>query len=340
MLKAFFAAFQAKPKLFETAPPPIARRRTTVLPLPRRDAQPELKPLGRLSVGPYPETPLPAPPEPLPPLSVSALRARMGTEVHTEVLPPHVMSYTPWGARAFVSAGTGGPTVLFEAGLGHGKNIWGRIFNEISSISHALAYDRAGYGFSERSNHPRDGLQILRELRALLQIEEVKPPYVLVGHSLGGTIVKLFAKTFPDEVAGVVLVDARHAEFSKRCKQIGISRMWYDPPALLFAMTSRAMRAEQASAALTARQARRAGDFPPVPLIVLSQDRSASRWPVRVGKVWDASQRQMAKMSHLGRVKVVEASGHNIHRDQPDVVVSAILSVIAAARYAQAKNKN
>jgi len=264
----------------------------------------------------------------------------MGSGMHTEVLPPHVMSYTPWGARSFVSAGTGGPTVLFEAGLGHGKNIWGRIFNEISTICHAVAYDRAGYGYSERSNQPRDGLQILRELRALLQTEEIKAPYVLVGHSLGGTIVKLFAKTYPDEVAGVVLVDARHAEFSKRCKQIGVNRMWYDPPALLFAMASRAMRAEQASAALTARQVRRAGNFPPVPLMVLSQDRASSRWPERLGKVWDASQRQMAKMSHLGRMKVVPDSGHNIHRDQPDIVTSAILSVIAAARYTKAKNKS
>ena len=339
MLKAFLASFQTNPKPAPIAVPAPVRQRTTVLPLPQGNAPHDLKPLGRFTVGPPPEAPQIPTAAPLPPLSVSALRARMGSGVPSEVLPPHVMSYTPWGARAFVSAGTGGPTVLFEAGLGHGKNIWGRIFNEISTISHALAYDRAGYGASERSDQPRDGLQILRELRALLQTEEVKPPYVLVGHSLGGTIVKLFAKTYPDEVAGVVLVDARHAEFSKRCKQIGVARMWYDPPALLFAMASKAMRAEQASAALTARQARRAGDFPPVPLIVLSQDRAASGWPKHLGKVWDASQRHMAKMSHLGRMKVVEDSGHNIHRDQPDIVTSAILSVIAAARYSQAKNK-
>lgn len=268
------------------------------------------------------------------------MRAHMGPDIHTQVLPVHVMSYTPWGARAFVSAGTGGPTVLFEAGLGHGKNAWGRIFNEISTISHAVAYDRAGYGQSERSNQPRDGLQIVRELRALLHNEEIKPPYVLVGHSLGGTLVKLFAKMYPHEVAGVVLVDARHEEFSKRCKQLGVHRLWYSPPALLFAFAPSAMRAELASASVTARQARKAGDFPCVPLMVLSQDRAASRWPARLGMVWDASQRNLAKMSRLGRMKVVVDAGHNIHQDQPNVVTNAILSVIAAARYKQAKNKS
>jgi pimeloyl-ACP methyl ester carboxylesterase len=268
------------------------------------------------------------------------MRAGIDSRIRSDVLPAHLMSYTPYGARAFISAGTGGPTVLFEAGLGQGKNAWGRIFNEISGVTHAVAYDRAGYGQSERSHQPRDGLQILRELRAFLQTEDIRPPYILVGHSLGGTIVKLFARTYPQEVAGVVLVDARHAEFAKRCKQLGLHRMWYDPPAVLFAMASNAIRAELASAARTARQARRAGEFPSVPLIVLSQDRAVSRWPERLGKVWDASQRNMAKMSRLGRMKVVEDSGHNIHQDQPEMVTTAILSVIAAARYAQAKSKS
>ena len=337
MWKAFSTPIQANQNPPATAPSQAPPRRTTVLRLPQDKLLPDLKPSSRFTEGHSHEA---QQPHPIPSLSVDALRAQLGSTVHTNVLPPHVMSHTPLGARAFISAGTGGPTVLFEAGLGHGKNVWGRIFNEVSTISHAVAYDRAGYGHSERSDQPRDGLQILRELRALLQTEEIKPPYVLVGHSLGGTMVKLFAKTYPADVAGVVLVDARHAEFSKRCKQLGVHPLWYDPPALLFAMASGAMRAELAAAALIARQARQAGDFPHVPLFVLSQDRTASNWPARLGKVWDASQRNLAKMSRLGRMKVVGNSGHNIHQDQPDIVTNAILSVIAAARYRRAKNKS
>lgn len=317
------------------------RARTTVLRPSVGKVSDFLQPVSRFTVGSCPTASIPEP-EPLrrPILSVDAMRAGIGPSFQSDVLPPHLASYTPFGTRAFISAGVGGPTVLFEAGLGQGKDAWGRIFNEISAVTHAVAYDRAGYGHSERSNQARDGLQILRELRAFLHTEDIKPPYVLVGHSLGGTLVKLFARTYPNEVAGVVLVDARHAEFSKRCKQFGLSRLWYEPPTLLFALAPRAMRAELAAIARTMRQVRRAGDFPSVPLIVLSQDRAASSWPERLGKVWDASQRNMAKMSHLGRMKVVQDSGHNIHHDKPDIVTSAILSVLAAARYRQTQHKN
>ena len=100
--------------------------------------------------------------------------------------------------------------MVFESGLGHGKRIWGPVFTGVTGFTRAIAYDRAGYGQSETSPEPRSGLQIVAELRAMLQTQGLKPPYVLVGHSLGGTYMKLFAKYHPEEVAGVVLVDARH----------------------------------------------------------------------------------------------------------------------------------
>ncbi len=315
--------------------PPV-RRRTTVLSAAMANALPFLKPMGRVTVGKAPKPPK-APVPPLPTLSAEAIRAGIDPAVRHKALPPALTSYTEFGTRSFLSAGSGSPTVLFESGLGSGKEAWSSIFNEVSAVTHAVAYDRAGYGQSESSNQPRDGLQILRELRAMLQAEEIKPPYVLVGHSLGGTIMKLFARTYPNEVVGVVLVDARAAEFAKRCRQLGVSRLWYEPPSVLFALSPSAMRAELAAASLTMRQARQAGPFPAVPLIVLTQSKDTGKWPERLGKVWAASQRNMAKMSRLGRIKVCEDSGHNIHQDQPDMVITAILSVVAAARYAQAQ---
>jgi pimeloyl-ACP methyl ester carboxylesterase len=264
-------------------------------------------------------------------------RLRVDPNLCAQTLPPPLLAYTPMGMRSFISAGQGQPTVVFESGLGDGKEIWGNIFNEVSAVTRAFAYDRAGYGASDPSDLQRDGHQVVRELRALLQAEEIKPPYVLVGHSLGGTFVKLFARMYPNEVAGVVLVDARHSEFDKRCKQQGVHRLLYQPPSLLFALSSRATRAELAASALTMRQARQAGPFPPVPLIVLSQGKATSNWPERLGKVWNASQRNLAKMSKLGQMRVCEDSGHKIHQDQPGMVTNAILSVLAAARYAQAK---
>lgn len=250
----------------------------------------------------------------------------------TDKLPPARFSRTAFGIRSLVVAGTGSPTVVFESGIGQGKRNWAPVFNPVSDVTRAVAYDRAGYGQSEASESSRDGLQIVLELRDMLRVEGILPPYVLVGHSLGGTVVKLFAKTFPNEIAGVVLVDARHEEFTQRCRQRGVSRLLYEPPEALLSMLPPTPRAELQAAPLTLKQARRAGTFPDVPLIVLTQSNVTSRWPKTLGKVWETSQRRMAKMSALGRVKVVGKAGHNVHMDRPDVVARAVLGVVRAAR--------
>lgn len=338
MVRAFSLQFEDKSKLDAQPslnPLPSARRTTVVRSAVGRVA-PILQPQTRYTVGaPVAASVTSTSQQAEPQLE----RLRVDPAACAQSLPPALVAYTPAGMRSFISAGEGGPTVVFESGLGDGKEIWSNVFNEVSAVTRAFAYDRAGYGGSDPSDLPRDGHQVVQELRALLQAEEIKPPYVLVGHSLGGTFVKLFARMYPDEVAGVVLVDARHSEFDKRCKQQGVHRLLYQPPQLLFALSSRATRAELAASATTMRQARQAGPFPAIPLIVLSQGKATLNWPERLGKVWNASQRNMAKMSKLGQMRVCEGSGHNIHQDQPDMVTTAILSVLSAARYAIAKNR-
>lgn len=240
---------------------------------------------------------------------------------------------TGFGVRSSVVAGQGSPTVVFEAGLGHGKRSWGSVFKAVSEFTRCFAYDRAGYGQSEPAVTSRDGLQIVLELRELLRARGLPPPYVLVGHSLGGTYMKLFAKTFPDEVVGVVFVDARHSEFTQRCRQLGVPRLLYQPPEALLKVLSPTARAELQAAPLTLKQTRRAGRFPPVPLIVLTQSSATARWPGGLGTVWAASQRDLVKLSTLGRIKVLDGSGHNVHLDQPGAVARAVVSVVRAARY-------
>jgi len=254
-----------------------------------------------------------------------------------EKLPHARFSVTTFGIRSLVVAGVGSPTVVFESGIGQGKRNWAAVFNKVAEVTCAVAYDRAGYGQSEASDQPRDGLQIVLELRDMLHTEGIAPPYVLVGHSLGGTVVKLFAKTYPHEVAGVVLVDARHEEFTQRCRQVGVHRLLYEPPETFLSMLPPVPRAEVLAAPLTLKQARRAGTFPDVPLIVLTQSNVTSRWPKSLGTVWEASQRKMAKMSALGRIKVVREAGHNVHMDRPDVVIRAVIGVIRAARVIRGK---
>jgi len=106
--------------------------------------------------------------------------------------------------------GNDGPTVVLEAG-GMGWSLdWYLVQTEVSKFARVCSYDRAGFGWSDPGPTPRTSEQIVKELHALLQVAEIPKPYLLVGASFGGHAVRLFAKNYPDEVAGIVLVDARH----------------------------------------------------------------------------------------------------------------------------------
>src|SRR5689334_9247050 len=90
----------------------------------------------------------------------------------------------------------GSPAVVMEAGLGDGMKSWAPIIDQVAVEAPVFVYNRAGYGRSSRSGSPRTGAQIVEELRADLKSLNVRPPYVLVGHSIGGTYVQLFAQRF------------------------------------------------------------------------------------------------------------------------------------------------
>jgi Lysophospholipase len=103
--------------------------------------------------------------------------------------------------------GAGAPTVVLEAGLGDGLLTWARVQDSIAGFASVCAYDRAGYGWSDPGPAPRTSAREIAELHALLGAAHLPPPYVLVGHSMGGLNVRLYAFRYPREVAGLVLVD-------------------------------------------------------------------------------------------------------------------------------------
>ena len=109
-------------------------------------------------------------------------------------------------------AGTGEPTVVFESGLGEGSPYWGRIAPAVSATARVCVYDRAGRGGSDDAGAPQDGIAVARDLHTLLENAGIARPVVLVGHSTGGPYVRVFAALYPDEVAGMVLLDAQPAD--------------------------------------------------------------------------------------------------------------------------------
>ncbi|MET3211046.1 UNVERIFIED_CONTAM: pimeloyl-ACP methyl ester carboxylesterase [Paenibacillus sp. PvR008] len=116
--------------------------------------------------------------------------------------------------------GSGSPTILLESGSGESSLSWRDIPEKLSSFATVVSYDRAGYAWSEEAATPRTGENIVRELHLALKNTDIQPPYILVGHSLGGMYSRLYAQTYRDEVAGLVLVDARPENDARRTNEI------------------------------------------------------------------------------------------------------------------------
>lgn len=110
------------------------------------------------------------------------------------------------------TAGSGAPTVVLETGLGGMSSAWGWIQPETARFSRVVSYDRAGLGWSEADTAPKTAHLAAQRLRTILRRSQASPPYVLVGHSMGGLLIRVFAERYRDEVAGMVLVDASHPD--------------------------------------------------------------------------------------------------------------------------------
>jgi len=112
-------------------------------------------------------------------------------------------------------AGEGTPTVILDSGAGGIGLSWELVRSEIAKVTRVVTYDRAGLGWSEPSPYPRDAFTMAVELHTMLVNANIPGPYILVGHSLGGPVARQFAAKYPNEVAGLVMVDSAHEQQMK-----------------------------------------------------------------------------------------------------------------------------
>ena len=174
---------------------------------------------------------------------------------------------------AYVRCGSGAPTVVFEGGFAGNLQNWQTLFPMVGRFAPVFAYSRPGFGRSDPAwsgddDGKRTSEEAARLLRSALREAKVRPPYVLVGHSLGGLYIQKFAQLYPNETAGLVLMDNRPATLLRDCRatvrlptclDIGEAPDW--PPVLK--ATFRGIEASEASAP-SPRQLRR------IPVLVLT----------------------------------------------------------------------
>ena len=245
------------------------------------------------------------------------------------------------GRELFLScSGTGSPTVVLEAGYGDSGGLWAPVQNGLAPLTRVCAYDRANVfaGGSDPAPTPRTARDLAADLHALLTAAGVPGPYVLVGHSFGGFVVRLYAADYPEEVAGLVLVDAVHEDRAAR-RQAMVSPAQWAAMQEFEAQFSDFERIDQGMSWSQVRAARVATPLRPMPLVVLAAGRPADPWYFPPDWPMAAEdqlhQEQLAELAALapnGKYVLVAESGHYIHLDRPDSVIDAIGEVVAAAR--------
>jgi pimeloyl-ACP methyl ester carboxylesterase len=267
--------------------------------------------------------------------------------------------------------GHGSPTVILDSGLGDSYISWRRVQPQIARSAEVCSYDRAGIGYSDSSPRARTSEPIAEELHTLLRNAGVPAPYVLIGHSMGGFDVRLYASLYRGDVAGIVLVDSSHPEQQKRLSPVvnDLDAGWvreqeffeftmpFGMPRLLgFCGDDAEVRAaecnfhnvresvtELKSISESAAQTARTGSLGDIPLAVLSSDpdRSEPDLPEDLVKptndAWQQMQTELAQLSTRSTHTIVRNSGHYIQLDQPAAVIEAVKRVVDQVRETQPK---
>lgn len=231
---------------------------------------------------------------------------------------------------AFSSAGNAGPVVVFESGLGDGKDAWASVLPTVANNNRVFAYDRPGYGASPRTDTPRDPCTIASEERELLLNSGLMPPYILVGHSAGGLYQYVFAKLYPQDVAGIVLVDPTHPDHwaAMQREAPSAASVMKTMRSTLFSSTERREFDEMASC-----NARLNMSTPlRVPARVLVRTKFEGMEAGAFEQMSRHLQSDWGRLAGVDRVEPINGAGHYIQKDRPQAVIDAIASIRQQSR--------
>jgi len=264
-----------------------------------------------------------------------------------------------------------GPTVVIEQGAGSPSILWWPVQDKVAAFARVCIYDRAGYLWSDRAPRVRSLEDRVADLHALLAGAKIPAPYILVGHSFGGPLVRLYAHLYPAEIAGMVLVDTTEEgvilrpSFDDYVKKLGYfaagleiaARFGVLRLAALFMTTVpegldadsyralkalavrpdffRAMRDDPPSLSrqpATLRALGGAGSLGERPLVVITHALPFPGPAAVLEDGWRAGQHRLAALSTRGELIVAEHSNHMVQSDQPEIVIDAIRRVANSVR--------
>ena len=238
--------------------------------------------------------------------------------------------------------GTGNPTVILESGLDGDVVTWKDVHPDVAKFTRVCRYDRAGLAHSDYGPTPRNAELIAQDLHTLLSNANIAPPYILVGHSFGGLLIRRYAFDYPGDVAGLIFVDSLQEDWwdealallpppssndSARLASFRIYLMdgWRDPGGSFEAMDIPAV----------VDQVRGTGNFGDIPVTVLTAAKFTVLNPglppeleTALANLFVEEQSRLAALSTNGTQIIIPDTGHNMPRENPSVVVEAIRQMV------------
>jgi pimeloyl-ACP methyl ester carboxylesterase len=257
-------------------------------------------------------------------------------------------------------AGEGRPPVVICPALGAATDEWADVQRMVAQETAVCVYDRGGLGYSDSPGKRRTGTRMAGELHALLHNAGIAPPYVLVGHSMGGLVARVFAHLYPGEVAGLALIDSSHPEMyerltpshlthypggivlhiaRRRASPLGLRRLTRDlglhkTGSIGWTRDRRATDSELLAIRPICREtAELTGDLGDLPLAVLTAsefgrgDRTRARY-----EDWVTLQDELAALSTNSTHITAEHGGHHLNRDNPELVSEVITGLVRRVR--------
>jgi pimeloyl-ACP methyl ester carboxylesterase len=233
--------------------------------------------------------------------------------------------------------GKGSPTVVLLSGFGAPQTYWNPVVPDLAAQTTVLTYDRAGIGKSEIGSLPAHGKRAVIDLHMILDKLELPKPYIVIGHSYGGDLARLFVSMFPDDIGGLILEDSTPENILEEQRKI----LKGEDLEKLEAMVSRFAspedpRTEGDYREITSEQVKNSGPLPQVPFIVISAgDRSKGMPPIfseegskSIIELGMKLQKEMATLIQGGKHIIVDGAGHNIHLEKPEALIKPALAMI------------
>lgn len=260
----------------------------------------------------------------------------------SDVLQPQLVDV---GGRrlAVKDLGQGTPVVVLEMGMAGTSQMFDHIAPKVAEWTRVIWYDRGGLGQSDPAPEPRTYRDRITDLHTLLQKMEVPGPSVLVGHSMGGQLVRLYAALYPQDVAALVLIDASHeTQFERLEAALPPAKEgehpWITEKRLKRGSWKQPVNDERIDNVTGFEQMRVCGSLGNLPLVVITRGRAPDSGdaPQEIidewEQIWWQLQCEQAALSTNSRHIVAEKSGHLINQDEPELIIEEIRRIVSSLR--------